>query len=308
MQAKTPRLSATMAKNLTVDWGNSIDTGRNPSVAVNNIGVAVEIHERHNRELWYRVGMVDADSKTINWGSSHKYDSGVQPHVAIDDHLNVVENHESQNHETLWYHVGKVDADRKTITWGSSHKYDSGTSPSIAIYNDPPCVVEVHKSQNHDTLFWRHGKVDASSKTISWGPSSKYDTGKDPQIAIDASGSIVVENHKSEKHDTLWCHVGTVEGSTIYWGPSQQYDNGISPSIAISTSGLVVIECHQSQNDETLWHHVGWVDGHNVIWGSSHKYDSGTSPSIAINDNFTTVEVHETGSSTLAYRVGTVPQ
>ena len=102
--------------------------------------------------------------------------------------------------------------------------------------------------------------------------------------------------------------IGTVEGSTIYWGPSQQYDNGISPSIAISTSGLVVIEYHQSQNDETLWHHVGRVDGHNITWGSSHKYDSGTSPSIAINDNFTTVEVQETRSSALAYRVGTVQQ
>lgn len=98
---------------MTVDWGNSIDTGRNPSVAVNNNGVAVEIHERHNLELWYRVGMVDTDSKTINWGSSHKYDSGVQPHVAIDDHLNVVENHESQNHETLWYCHEKFGPPRK---------------------------------------------------------------------------------------------------------------------------------------------------------------------------------------------------
>ena len=188
-----------MATNLTADsinWGNSINegTGRYPSVAINTNGVVVEVHEHHNNdELWYRVGMVDTDSKTINWGSSHKYDTGLQPHVAIDDSLNVVENHKSQNHDTLWCHVGKVDADRKTITWGSSHKYDSGTSPSIAIYSNPPCAVEVHKSQSHDTLFYRHGKADTNSKTIYWGPSFKYDTGKDPQIAVDASGSKVVE-------------------------------------------------------------------------------------------------------------------
>ena len=183
MQAKTSQLSQTMATNLTADsitWGNSINegTGRYPSVAINSNGVVVEVHERLNREVWYRVGMVDTDSKTINWGSSYKYDSGVQPHVAIDDGLNVVENHISQNHETLWCHVGKVDADRKTIIWGSSHKYDSGMSPSIAIYSNPPCAIEVHKSQSHDTLSYRHGKVDTNSKTIYWGPSFKYDTGK----------------------------------------------------------------------------------------------------------------------------------
>ena len=265
MQAKTPHLSATTTTNLTVDWGNSTVTGRNPSVAVNNNGVAVEIHEHHNHELWYRVGMVDTDSKTINWGSSSKYDSGVQPHVAIDDNLNVVENHKSQNNETLRCSAGKVDPASKTIDWGSSQKYDSGNSPSIAIYNDPPCVVEVHKSQSHDTLFCSFETVDTNHKTFCWKPSFKYDTGKDPQIAVDARGSIVVENHKSENDDTLWYLVGEVDGSTIKWEEhSHKYDHGISPSIAISTmkvdvdskSVSVVIECHQSQNHETLFYTV----------------------------------------------------
>lgn len=118
----------------------------------------------------------------------------------------IVENHKSQNHETLWCHVGKVDADRKTITWGSSHKYDSGNSPSIAIYSNPPCVVEVHKTQSHDTLSYHLRKVDTNSKTINWGPSFQYGTGKDPQIVIDASGSKVVKSHKSQSDDSLLCH------------------------------------------------------------------------------------------------------
>ena len=315
MQAKTTQLIQTISTNLTVNsitWGNSINdgTGQNPSVALNNMGVVVEAHESHKNhvELCYRVGMVDTDSKTICWGSCHKYDTGLQPHVAIDDSLNVVENHKSENHETLWCHVGKVDADKKTITWGSSHKYDSGNSPSIAIYSNPPCVVEVHKSQSHDTLSHRLGKVDTNSKTIYWGPSFEYGAGKDPQIAIDASGSKVVENHKSENRDSLWCHVGTVDGSTIHWEPSQQYDNGISPRIAINSSGLVVIENHQSQNHKTLWYNVGKVDTDRktITWGNSHMYDSGTSPSVAINDKLSIIEVHQTGSSILTYHVGTV--
>ena len=168
------------------------------------------------------------------------------------------------------------------------------------------------KSTNLKTMAHYSGimerLIQIKKPCISWKPSSKYDSGKDPQIAVDASGSIVVENHKSENEDTLWYHVGKFDGSTIHWGQSHKYDNGISPSIAISTSGLVVIECHQSQNDETLWYHVGRVDGDNITWGSSHKYDSGTSPSIAINDNSMIVEVHEAGSSALAYRVGTAQQ
>ena len=317
MQAETTQLIQTIATNLTVNsitWGNSINdgAGQNPSVALNNTGVVVEVHESHNNhgELCYRVGTVDTDSKTISWGSCHKYDTGLQPHVAIDDNLNVVENHKSQNYETLWCHVGKVDADRKTITWGSSHKYDLGNSPSIAIYGNPPCVVEIHKSQSCDTLSYRLGKVDTNSKTIYWGPSFEYGTGKDPQIAINASGSKVVENHKSGKHDSLWCHVGTVDGSTIHWEPSQKYDDGISPRIAINSSGLVVIDNHQSQNHKTLWYHVGEfdTDKKTITWGISHKYDSGTSPSVAINDHLCIIEVHQTGSSILTYHVGTFQQ
>ena len=141
-------------------------TGQNPSVALNNKGVVVEVHESHNKhvELCYRVGMIDTDSKTICWGSCHMYDMGLQPHVAIDDSLNVVENHKSQNHETLWYHVGKVDADRKTITWGSSHMYDSGTSPSVAI-NDNLNIIEVHQTGS-SILTYHVGTVQYHVGTV----------------------------------------------------------------------------------------------------------------------------------------------
>ena len=141
-------------------------------------------------------------------------------------------------------------------------------------------------------------KLIQNSKTIYWGPSFKYDTGKDPQIAVDASGLKVVENHKSEKHDCLQCHVGTVDSSTIHREPSKQYDKGISPRIAISSSGLVVIENHQSQNHETLWCHVGKVD---ADWETITR-------NVAFNDNLTVIEVHETGSSILTYHVGAVQQ
>ena len=65
MQAKTPQLSQTMATNLKVDsitWGNSINegTGQYPSVVLLKYMSATH----NNDELWYRVGMVNTDSKT----------------------------------------------------------------------------------------------------------------------------------------------------------------------------------------------------------------------------------------------------
>ncbi|WP_250126677.1 glycosyl hydrolase family 18 protein [Chroococcidiopsis sp. CCMEE 29] len=186
--------------------------------------------------------------------------------------------------------------------FGEGDRYDTGVSPDIAL-NNGNVVVEVHKSQNYDTLHYHVGKVEGDK--INWGGSIKYDDGVEPSVAI-ADDGLVVEVHKSQSHDTLWYHVGKVEGDKINWGGSIKYDDGVEPSVAITNDGLVV-EVHKSQSHDTLWYHVGKVEGDKINWGGSIKYDDGAQPSVAITNDGLVVEVHKSGDfNTLYYHVGRV--
>jgi hypothetical protein len=49
--------------------------------------------------------------------------------------------------------------------------------------NDNGFLVEVHKSQNADTLWYHVGQVSADGE-IAWSPSRQYDNGILPSIAF----------------------------------------------------------------------------------------------------------------------------
>ena len=42
--------------------------------------ILIEVHQSHrNTDLWYHVGIVDHESRSIDWGDSHRYDKGRIP-------------------------------------------------------------------------------------------------------------------------------------------------------------------------------------------------------------------------------------
>ena len=95
-----------------------LSTGNQPSSMIKESllelqSVAVDwwslkiINLKNHGTLWCHVGKVDADRETITWGSSHKYDSGTSPSIAINDNLTVIEVHETGS-SILTYHVGAV--------------------------------------------------------------------------------------------------------------------------------------------------------------------------------------------------------
>ena len=193
------------------------------------------------------------------------------------------------------------------INWGNGHNYDSGIQPAVAM-NDHGVIVEVHVSQNQQTL-WYHVGVRGQGNTIDWGDSHEYDCGVRPHVAISNSG-VVVEVHQSQIHSTLWYHVGTVDTvtKTISWGPSKKYDDGETPAVAINDKGMVV-EVHKSQNSSTLWYHTGTVhaDEKKIHFNGSHKYDNGCDPAVTLNNKGEVIEVHHTQSgTTLWYHVGKI--
>jgi hypothetical protein len=236
----------------SISWGESkkYDTGMNPVVALRDDGVVVEVHmssaDDSNNNLWYHVGVVNADDKTIDWGPSLKYDTGSWANIAMSNDGTVVEVHNAPTVETLWYHVGTVDAGSKTISWGPSHKYDDGKQPAVGL-TDNGVAIETHNS-GAGTYIWSHvGTVDAGSKTISWGASGQFDYGFPGSVAAcSMAGShpdFVIESHADDDDNNIFYRMGTYNSSnkTISWQDSTRIDAGSGPCVALRNDGMVIV-------------------------------------------------------------------
>lgn len=279
-----------------VCWGNAIeyDDGIQPSVAMNNSGVVVEVHEAKklsSSTLRYRVGG-QGKGNTIDWGSGHDYDSGTAPCVAINDSGVVVEVHKSQGDGTLSYLVGQVDFERKVIVWGPSHKYDKGMTPSVAI-NNTGRFVEVHKTGSN--LYYFVGSVNALEKTVDFNESLKYDSGVSPSVALSEDGQVIEVHCSGGLKPRLWYRTGTLKDTQILFNTSVCYADGESPSVALNDQGQVV-EVHKSQSHASLWCSYGALEGTTLSLGRSYAYENGSQPSVAatcIDTASTFVEVHK---------------
>lgn len=273
---------SSVGSDTTVDKGGSIST------AANARGVVVQTHrgprDSQDRNMFYRVGILNFKTGAISWGESHQYDTGTSPRVAVMDNGTVVEVHRAESDTTLWCNVGTVDATGKTISWGGAKKYDSGTEPSVAVAEDGT-VVEVHRAQSNSTVYYHVGTVNSRTKTVSWASSNgtKYDTGSWPAVTILPDGTLV-ETHKAPDDTGLWYHVGVLNKSTrvVAWGDSHKYDTAMSQaddggSIALaSTADGVVLEAHMGSSKGDIWYSLGTLHTgtKTVDWTSSTRFSS----------------------------------
>lgn len=242
-----------------VTFGDSAnyDSGIHPAVAVNAGGTVVEVHETQSpvsSKMYYHVGQANGSNNTVSFGSSHSYDDGNQPDVALNDANVVVEVHESNGPSSnLWSRVGIVDTGKQTISFGDSQNYDVGSTPSVAV-NNSNVVIEVHQSNGPSANLWyRVGTVDPSSKTLTFGDSHSYDTGANPSVALTDDG-FVIEVHQSQAYSTLWKRIGTVDtaSGTIQWiGDAVQSSPGTSPAVDTDGASAVMV-CDAAQITDSL--------------------------------------------------------
>jgi hypothetical protein len=164
-----------------------------------------------------------------------------------------------------------------------------------------------------------------------------FAVGASPSIAtqaIPAGGCASLSNTAVEVHqgsenngESLWSETSQYRSAyffdTTTFGPvtftgAQQYDNGYNPSVAIdiapcdvNVDNLPVVEVHQAEAGiSDLWYHVGTLmyAGYNfqtITWGPSYLYGFGNHPSVMVY-NGQVIEVHEGGSGTLWYMMGTL--
>ncbi|HAG82986.1 MAG TPA: hypothetical protein DCL61_17955 [Cyanobacteria bacterium UBA12227] len=241
--------------NAEGELGAKYDTGNNPSVAVNNQGLVVEVHETGTGEIWYHIAQLKPD-KPNNWvefQSGIYYDKGYSPSVAINDNEIVVEVHQSEGLKTdLWYRTGRVNGQK--IDWqpvndsgDQSGKYDKGNNPSVAI-NNFGRVVEVHETGTGE--IWYHIaqlKPDKPNNWVEFQPGIYYDKGYSPSVAINDNETVVVIHNSDDS--TLVYRTGQVntDSNKIDWSEPQsiKYDGKklSRPKVACNTT--LAVETHE---------------------------------------------------------------
>jgi hypothetical protein len=198
-------------ENQSIIWKTDFihwDGGFHTSIAINDNGLIVSVHESNATSgtgLYYRVGQLRnpaAGDYTIAWSSGStgiNYDDGVNPHIAINNHNQVVEVHEVTGDDFLHYRRGTVSEGK--IDFAESQRYDNDAfQPAVALL-DSGLVLEVHNNGNG--LNSRTGKLDpANSALIEWSASVK--NGGSDAIAYPAlatNGRYALQTH--EKTDFL---------------------------------------------------------------------------------------------------------
>jgi hypothetical protein len=250
----------------------------------------------------------EADAQSIDWGPSTLYDTGSSNAIAQGAGGDCVEVHIGSGY--LYYRVGTPDHANRTLEWGQSAPYDTGSSNAISIRKSKSSLyddcVEVHVGE--ESLFYRVGRLQKKLRTIEWGASTQYDTGRSNAIALHGVQDQCVEVHVGS--GKLYYRVGRVnyEKQSIDWGPSVEYGDGSSNAITLSSDGKYIVEVHVRSG--RLYYRVGQVDyaKESIAWGRSTEYGKGDSNAIsfsALDKGRRCVESHVT-SGKLSYRVGVV--
>ena len=161
--------------------------GLHPCIDVNEKGFVISVYTNTDGELLYWTGSLINNG--IDWNRNNiVYDKitstviyGNTPDVSMNDSNWVVLVYEKGIKSTLYYKIGRIgflsiersfdhSPNSKVIDveWVSkSASYDYGINPSVNLLNDGT-VVEVHKSEANDKLWFNIGMLDKSKGTISW--------------------------------------------------------------------------------------------------------------------------------------------
>lgn len=171
------QLSPTGGSEQTVNWlveHYHYDTGYRPNITINGDGRLIEVHEGPmgtSNRLYLRTGGLtnpSAGDFHIQWSSGKnglKYDTGVLPHIAVNDSLQVVEVHQVPNEELLHYHRGELLPTNVGLL--PSNRYDDhGAEPAVALTGNGTAIeVDTFGAR----VFSRTGTLPPdSSGRVNW--------------------------------------------------------------------------------------------------------------------------------------------
>src|SRR5262245_61891524 len=132
--------------------------------------------------------------------------------------------------------------------------------------------------------------LQGAASGVTFGDGSVYDLGVSPSIAVNANGVVVAVYQSGtdilHPTNTLWSHVGTVQGTQVSWGRRVQIsdDLGTDPSVALNAQNQAVVFYNASSKNH---YHGGGVDSDKkeVQWYRAGDATDGNPATVALNDS-----------------------
>ncbi|MET0556877.1 MAG: hypothetical protein ABW221_27810 [Vicinamibacteria bacterium] len=250
----------------SIDWGpeRAGGLGLRPRIALNNQGVAVEVHKNQREGILYcRAGRLDAAGSDVRWPHADRYAEGGnrdRPSVALNDAGVVVAAHEvDKGRQGMWvyYDVGQVREAGGThrIHWSQRQvQHGRGGMPGLAI-DGRGRVVEVRRV---DARWLQYSISHVRGNRIELGPVRQIvlpgnvrGNGHYPSVAITEDGLVIVVIRALRPIDVheLAGRI-SADGRSITWHRWRYIDDGTVPSVA--AAGTMAVEAHQHERNQEL--------------------------------------------------------
>ena len=262
------------------------DPGENPSVAMNDAGQVIELHDSGSGSLWYWTGQMQSDG-TVRWYRHGRFDTGQDPAVAIDNDGWVVEVHQAHSAETLWYRIGRMESDYE-MSWSTSTKFDDGLRPSIRFDSlDGDELREIHKSEDNNQLWYWDVLLDRSTAKLEFGDHDKTSGPRwDEDTSVSNAGSVQVwsGNDGGTPNDTLLYSTDQVSSERIRYEQLlfMDYQQGNLDELLEGDVWFFTIK-NGDADTASAWQDAGWSTR---IWAFDEEdaSASGTPPSFPATD------------------------
>ena len=199
---------------------------------------------------------------------------------------------------------------RETTSSRRAYVRDRGVDAAVAM-NDRGQIIEVHKSESHNTLWFWTGQAQDDGSVI-WHHHGQYDNGRNPSIALNNDGWFV-EVHRSQSDNGLWSWVGKIGPSgDLEFYTNARFDSGRRPTIDfLDLDGLALREIHESSSeDDVNWDWATTLDTEalRLDWGSHDRTEDARYDVTRATSDAGTVTVwseDELDDDTLMYRMDT---
>ncbi|MDN3612513.1 hypothetical protein ACFFUP_10460 [Vibrio ostreicida] len=178
-----------------------------------------------------------------------------------------------REHQNVWR-----DQDFATFTIKHRNNYDQGREPAVSINSQAGGhrVVEVHRSQNNDGLWYRLGTLDKRDYGIDWQGHGQYSSGIRPNVSVNDNGMIVAV-HKSQNNNAIWFVVGEIVNNNIQWQSARKSPfQGYYPDVALTDDNQIVVVFSDTDYDN-IHYAVGSL-------ASDKTIDFPDGPHIVVND------------------------
>ncbi len=260
------------------------DNGKTPACALNDQGIAVEIHQSENRFspcLCYHISNYE-EIQGHKWRDSHGLHNGEAPDIALSNQI----NHYSivvavyKDGAKLFYSMGTIKGTEQQVEWIDEKKEytGSGNNPSIAIRrnfnNNMTYAVGAYEAGGviYAHLWELKFNNNNKAEVIFKARDIFVAQGTFPSVDISNEGEIVILFRQAER---LYSHTGKIDytNDNIIWNTERYvtFESGIDPSVAIA--GDYVVQIHRSEVLQHLYYSIGEFIEKQPVWMKQIKDD-----------------------------------